>query len=53
MDATMARKHPASANDHLRPQAHRQFKRLPAYAVPVIIPGASEWNAAISQRGVA
>lgn len=49
MDATMARR-PASANADSRPQAHRQFKRLPTYPVPVLIPGADAWNAAITAR---
>ncbi len=51
MDATMARR-PASANADSRPQAHRQFKRLP-YVVPVIIPGADAWNAGIIARSAA
>lgn len=52
MDATMARR-PASANEDLRPMAHRQFKRLPAYPVPVVIPGADAWNASVMARAAA
>jgi hypothetical protein len=54
MDATMARR-PASANADSRPapMAHRQFKRLPTYPVPVVIPGADAWNASVIARAAA
>ncbi|MBW6523460.1 hypothetical protein KZ810_08105 [Sphingomonas sp. RHCKR47] len=42
----MARR-PASANEDLRPMAHRQFKRRDVYPVPLHIPFADAWNAAI------
>ena len=49
MDATMARRL-ASANADSRPapMAHRQFKRrADVYPVPLHIPFADTWNAAI------
>lgn len=44
MDVSMARKHPASANEEVRPAAHRQFKLL-----PVPCARAAGWNERVAR----